>query len=55
VALAACSELPALGAAELILATGIASSRVYLGAHYPLDVLVGIAIGIASAFSVAAL
>jgi undecaprenyl-diphosphatase len=37
-----------LGAAALLLATGIALSRVYLGAHYPLDVLVGIAIGIAS-------
>ena len=35
--------------AELALASGIAFSRVYLGAHYPLDVLVGIAIGIASA------
>jgi undecaprenyl-diphosphatase len=54
VALSAFRELPALGAAELILASGIACSRVYLGAHYPLDVLVGIAIGIASASTVAA-
>ena len=54
VAIAACRGIPALGGAELLLATGIACSRVYLGAHYPLDVLVGIAIGILSAFAATA-
>ena len=38
---------PVLGGVELTLATAIASSRLYLGAHYPVDVLGGIALGTA--------
>jgi undecaprenyl-diphosphatase len=41
-----------LGPASLALATGIGLSRVYLGAHYPLDVAVGAVLG--SACGVAA-
>lgn len=33
------------GPAALLLAVGIGLSRVYLGAHYPLDVVVGAALG----------
>jgi undecaprenyl-diphosphatase len=36
---------PALAVALMIVAAGVAVSRVYLGAHYPLDVLAGIALG----------
>ncbi len=34
-----------LGPASLLLAVGIGASRVYLGAHYPLDVAAGAALG----------
>jgi undecaprenyl-diphosphatase len=34
-----------LGPAALLLAVGIGGSRVYLGAHYPLDVAVGVVLG----------
>jgi undecaprenyl-diphosphatase len=37
-----------LGPAALALAAGIGLSRVYLGAHYPLDVAVGVVLGTAS-------
>jgi undecaprenyl-diphosphatase len=37
-----------LGTAAGVLAGGIAVSRVYLGAHYPLDVAVGALIGVAT-------
>jgi undecaprenyl-diphosphatase len=41
VAVALRGEPRRVGPLSLLLATGIALSRVYLGAHYPLDVLVG--------------
>jgi undecaprenyl-diphosphatase len=45
VAVAIQGEAAGAGPLALILAIGIALSRVYLGAHYPIDVAVGAALG----------
>jgi undecaprenyl-diphosphatase len=45
VAVAVNGEHRAAGPLSLLLAVGIGLSRVYLGAHYPLDVLAGAALG----------
>lgn len=48
VAIALAGQGYALGALMALLAVGVGVSRVYLGAHYPLDVAVGAVLGIAS-------
>ncbi len=47
VAAALMTESPQLAAFEFTLAGGIAMSRLYLGAHYPVDIGAGIGLGIA--------
>lgn len=47
IATAALATNPVLGGVETVLAAGIASSRLYLGAHYPVDVIGGITLGVA--------
>ncbi len=46
VAVAFAGEPNGVGPGALLLAVGIALSRVYLGAHYPLDVAAGAALGV---------
>ncbi len=45
IAMALAGEGTGLGALTLVLASGIALSRIYLGAHYPLDVAAGVLVG----------
>ncbi len=46
VAVAFAGEPHGLGAGALLLSIGIGLSRIYLGAHYPLDVAAGAALGV---------
>jgi undecaprenyl-diphosphatase len=48
IAVALAGEGDWLGGLVLALASGIAVSRIYLGAHYPLDVAAGAVVGVAS-------